>query len=128
MTMSNTTQKVLQLFRLFAAEFTDMDDAIVNTWIELTMPMVDCKQFASLYEQAVAYLTAHRIKMSQKSDGEAANDGNGGIAGISSYSEGGVSISYNTPNLTQLERQEEATIYGLQYLAIREQMVTSVVI
>ena len=54
---------ILDIFRILAAEFASVEDPTVLQWIDLTTPMVSRKQFGNLYEQAVALLAAHRMKI-----------------------------------------------------------------
>lgn len=52
-----------QAFRLVAPEFNATSEAELDNWFILTRPLVGKKSFGDLYAQALAYLTAHRMKM-----------------------------------------------------------------
>lgn len=122
----------LEIFRIVAAEFAAVDDATVTAWLGLTAPLVSRKRFGRVYEQALALLTAHRMKSAGV--GSESGSGSGGgeldnIAGvgaafkIASYSSGGESISFNSGTLTaKLSPDAEfaQTVYGVQYLSLRE--------
>ena len=62
--------KTLQIVRLVATEFDDLSDETIEGWIDLTKPLISQKVFGKLYEQALALLTAHRLKMSGYGDSQ----------------------------------------------------------
>lgn len=126
----------LKVFRIVAAEFAAVDDETVNTWIDLTAPLVSRKRFGKLYDQALALLTAHRMKMaavgSDESAGGAFDDiGGAGVAfKIGSYTSGGESVSFNSAALTsQLSADAEytQTMYGIQYISLRNRCAISII-
>ncbi len=126
----------LKVFRIVAAEFSGVDDETVNTWLDLTAPLVSRKRFGKLYEQALALLTAHRMKMaavgSDESAGGAFDDlGGAGVAfKVSSYTSGGESVSFNSAALTsQLSADAEytQTMYGVQFLSLRNMCAISII-
>jgi hypothetical protein len=106
---------VLSIFRVLAAEFASVNDDTVNTWISLAEPLVNSKRFGNLYEQAVALMTAHNMKM-------------GGVGGldpinpmISSYSEGDVSINFNINQKDNMSADGELSLtsYGVKFISLR---------
>lgn len=126
----------LKIFRIVAAEFAQVDDETVNIWIGLTAPLVSRKRYGKLYEQALALLTAHRMKMaavgSDESAGGAFDDlGGAGVAfKVGSYTSGGESVSFNSAALTsQLSSDAEytQTMYGVQYLTLRNSCAISII-
>lgn len=44
----------LEIFRLVATEFKDVDDAEVEKWVELSKPFVSKKKFGNTYNHALA--------------------------------------------------------------------------
>jgi hypothetical protein len=58
----------LEIFRLVATEFKDVDDAEVEKWVELSKPFVSKKKFGNTYNHALAYLAAHKLKMAGYGD------------------------------------------------------------
>jgi len=117
---------VLQIVRMVASEFSDIDDATVGQWIELTAPLISKKRFGSLYHQALALLTAHRMKMANvdvtEGDSEGADDMSvGNLMRVASYSEGQTSVSFNsnTAQFTGKDAEYGLTEYGIQYLSLR---------
>ena len=53
----------LEIVRLTAREFASLSDETIQSWIELTQPLISKRVFGKLYDQALALLTAHRLKM-----------------------------------------------------------------
>ena len=130
----------LEIFRLVATEFSDMpDDDIrdtdtgkiikpgVNSFIKLYSDQISEKRFGSAYQKALAYLTAHKLKMNGYG-----NTDNGAIADslrVGSYSEGETSISYTTNQNTNLQVDAEyaLTVYGLEFLTLRRNAIIPIV-
>ena len=110
----------LEIFRLVAKEFETVSDDKVNGWIALTKPLISKRIFGQVYNQAVSLLTAHRMKVSGSyaSSDEVTNQTN--AFGVSSYSEGDTSVSFNVSNISTADDSWYAlTSYGLQFLELR---------
>ena len=60
--------EALEIIRLFGEEFKDVDDAVIEKWIELAKPLVSKKLFGDLYDQALAYLVCHKMKLAGKGE------------------------------------------------------------
>lgn len=121
---------ILDVFRLVASEFSGVDDETVCLWLDLTKPLVSQKLFGKLYSQAVALLTAHRMKLSGKYEDASAEEGGmqiGSIADtlrVSSYSEGSASVSFNNGvSLMEEDADLALTIYGTQYRTLKRQVI-----
>lgn len=129
----------LDIFRIVAAEFADVpdDDVVdpdtgkktygVKTFLALYADQISKKRFGSSYQKALAYLTAHKLKMNGYGNSE-----NGVIADslrVSSYSEGETSISYTTNQQTNLQVDAEyaLTVYGLEFLTLRRNVIIPIV-
>ena len=133
--MGITPLTTLEIFRLVAREYEEIKDAEVGQWIELCMPFVSRRKFGNLYAQALALLTAHRMKLAgvNISDGDDPLDelkdiGVSNLMRVGSYSEGQTSISFNT-NQTQyaaLNAELSLTPYGIQYLSLRRMRIMSI--
>lgn len=110
---------VLQIFRLIANEFADISDEAVEQWIELTTPLISESRFGNTYPQALAYLTAHKMKMAGLGDVSTGKIDD--AIRVGSYSEGSVSISYtaNGGGTNIADDEYKLTAYGRQYLTIR---------
>lgn len=113
----------LRIFRTVATEFEDVSNKTVKNWIALTEPLISKRVFGDLYEQAVALLTAHRMKMAGCGDDSLGTVGDSMRVG--SYSEGETSISFTVSQSTNLMVDAELALtqYGLQYLTLRRLVV-----
>lgn len=117
----------LQIFRLLASEFSSLSDEDVLSWISLTMPLISEKKFGNTYNQALALLTAHRLKMA----------GNGDITlgkiddalRVNSFSEGDTSIGYSISQggNAVVDAEYTLTSYGLQFLTLRRSKIVPIV-
>lgn len=124
----------IEVLRLVAPEFVSVSDETVSTWIELTKPMVSKKQFRKLYHQALALLTAHRMKMSGNYDdiGEAEDSVSIGSIGdtfrVASYHEGDASITFRSgaTSSNSGDSELELTNYGNQYLNLRHMAIVPI--
>ena len=118
---------VTEVIRLIGPEFKDVEDDELSKWIELVQPMVSKKLFDDLYEQAVAYLVCHKLKIAGKGENPLGNIGSIGSLGFSigSVSEGGTSVSFGASQSSNLANDAELalTTYGLQFLSIRKMVI-----
>lgn len=86
-----------------------------------------------LYDQALALLTAHRMKLSGSFDETAEGEGGGSLGGVAtglrvaSYSEGETSISFNN-SVSMLEDDAELTLtaYGTQYQTLLRKVIVPI--
>lgn len=133
--------EALEIFRIVAGEFADMPDEDeidaetgkvtaygVRTFLDLYADQISRKRFGSSYEKALAYLTAHKLKMS----GYGENSFSGKIADslrVSSYSEGETSISFSTGQSANLQVDAEyaLTTYGLEFLTLRRNAIIPII-
>ncbi len=130
----------LAIFRLVATEFADMpdDDVIdtdigkvtqygVNSFLQLYSDQISEKRFGKSYEKALAYLTAHKLKMNGYGNNE--NGLIGDSLRVGSYSEGETSIHYTTNQQTNLQVDAEyaLTVYGLEFLTLRRNAVIPII-
>jgi len=123
---------VLKAFRLVAAEFAGVTSAKARQWIELTAPLVSKRRFGSLWAQALAFLTAHRMKMANvgvaTGDDPLADIGNIGVGNlmrVANFSEGEVSLGFNSNigQYTATDAELALTPYGVQYLGLRRMRI-----
>lgn len=127
--------EAIDIFRMVATEFACMptDDIVdpdsgntiygVNSFLKLYSDQISERRFGSTYQKALAYLTAHKLKMT----GYGNND-NGSIGDslrVGSYSEGETSISYTTNQQTNLQVDAEyaLTVYGLEFLTLKRNAI-----
>lgn len=118
-----------EIIRAIAPEFKMVSDSNVATFIELARPMVSRKQFGDLYEQGVAYLACHKMKMAGHGDNPLGDIGAIGAGfAVSSVSEGGSSVSFGANQSSNLAKDAELTLtaYGLQFLTIRRTVIVPI--
>lgn len=119
----------IEIIHLIGNEFAGIADEDLEKWIEIVRPMVSRKQFGKLYEQALALLVCHKLKMSGHGEnplGELGAIGTGFAVG--SVSEGGSSISFGANQSSNLAADAELglTAYGVQYLQIRRSVIVPI--
>lgn len=129
----------LEIFRLVATEFKEIpDDDVkddegkivqygINSYLNLYADQISEKRFGSSYQKALAYLTAHKMKMNGY--GDCANGKIADSLRVGSYSEGETSISYTTNQSTNLQVDAEyaLTVYGLEFLTLRRNVVIPII-
>ena len=116
----------IEIIRLVAPEFSEVDDAAISKWMEIVKPMVSKKRFGELYEQALAYLVCHKLKMAGNGANPLGELGTIGIGfSIGSVSEGGTSVSFGAGQSSNLATDAELalTAYGLQFLSLRRLVI-----
>jgi len=119
----------IEMIRLVGAEFKDVEDKTVEQWIEIVRPMVSKKQFGKLYEQALAFLVCHRLKMAGYGENPLGDIGAIGIGfAVGSVSEGGSSISFGANQSSNIVTDAELglTAYGVQYLSLRRMVIVPI--
>ena len=132
--------EALEIFRMVAAEFASMPDEDVRdpdtgqitaygvrSFLTLYAVQIAEKRFGSTYQKALAYLTAHKLKMNGYGDTR-----NGTISDafrVASFSEGESSISFATSQQTNLQVDAEyaLTVYGLEFLTLRRNAVIPII-
>lgn len=117
----------LSIFRLIAPEFDYLTDEDIKKYMFLYSDQLSEKRFGKTYNKALAYFTAHKMKMS----GLGEVSGLGSIADslrIGSVSEGETSVSFTTNQSTNLQADGEfaLTTYGLEYLSLRRNCIISI--
>ena len=106
--------KAIQYIRLIGKEFISLTDAELHLWVEMVRPMVSRKQFGKLYEQAIAYLVCHKLKMAGYGENPLGDMGAIGIGfAVGSVSEGGSSISFGANQSSNLATDAELGLTAL---------------
>ena len=119
----------IEIIRLTAEEFKDVDDATLEKWLEIVRPMVSKKQFGKLYEQGLAYLVCHKLKVAGFGENPLGEAGIIGIGfAVGSVSEGGSSVSFGANQASNLAADAELglTVYGVQYLQLRRSVIVPI--
>ena len=118
-----------EIVRLIGTEFVAVEDDKIETWIEIVRPMVSRKQFGNLYEQALAYLVCHKLKMGGYGESPLGDMGKiGSTFTVGSVSEGGSSVSFGVNQGSNLAKDAELalTSYGLQFLHLRRSVIVPI--
>lgn len=117
----------LETVRLIGSEFSEVSDETIEKWLELSKPLISAKKFGTTYHQALALLTAHRLKMAGYGDNSNASIGDAML--VNSYSEGEASVSFAASQNTNLMADAELalTVYGLQFLTLRRSCIMSII-
>ena len=126
--------EALRIFRIIGNEFKEIPDDDsdmmygVNTYLELFADQISAKRFGTSYTKALAYLTAHKLKMMDKG----ADDGFGSMGAalrIASASEGETSVSFasNASLSTETDAEYALTIYGIEFLTLRRNAIIPIV-
>lgn len=127
--------EALKIFRIVATEFAaipdddqaDTDVIGINTYLDLFSDQISEKRFGKAYTKALAYLTAHKLKMMDKGE----DDGFGAIGAslrIKSASEGNTSVSFGTDSVAAGSDAEYGlTIYGIEFLTLRRNAIIPIV-
>lgn len=133
--------EALEIFRVVATEFADMPDENtvdsetgkvaqygVKTFLELYADQISKKRFGSSYEKALAYLTAHKLKMNGYGETGASGTISDSLR-VRSYAEGETSISFSTGQQANLQVDAEyaLTVYGLEFLTLRRNAIIPII-
>lgn len=154
-TSSSLYADALKVFRRVAPEFKSVpDDDTVDSegnpvygvigYMDLYSDQVSCRRFGSTYAKALAYLTAHKMKMldlgSESSvNGESGSGGGSDGLGsmslalrIASASEGETSVSFrglssSSGGVSDVDSDLELTVYGMEFLKLRRNAIIPIV-
>lgn len=116
------------IIRLTMPEFSAAPDDAVKAFISLSEPLISRKKFGAVYQHALAYLSAHKMKMSGL--GKKIGEGTiGDTIGLSSVSEGETSVSFSNNQAGNIATDSEfgLTVYGMQYLQLRKRCVVTII-
>jgi hypothetical protein len=120
----------LEAFRLVAPEFAATTDETVNMVFDLVSPMISEDKFGKLYNQALAYLTAHWLSWQATIVASGSNSGASTGGRVTSEKEGDMSRSYsdngNNSNSGSFTDNLERTAYGLEYKRICRMVITPI--
>lgn len=129
--------EALRIFRIIGGEFSAIPDDDVtdesgtvygmNTYLELYADQISAKRFGRSYTKALAYLTAHKLKMMDKG----ADDGFGSMGAalrVASASEGETSVSFSgSISTADAESEYGLTIYGVEFLTLKRNAIIPIV-
>ena len=123
--------KAIVYIRLIGIEFKDVSDEVIEQWLEFVTPMVSKKQFGLLYDQGLALLVCHFMKMhgfGESPLGDMAGNAAAMGYGVSSVSEGGSSISFGSNASGNLQDNADLaqTVYGTEYMNLRRKVIVPI--
>ena len=126
--------EALKIFRIVASEFNGIPDGDdesggILTYFSIFSDLISVSRFGKSYPKALAYLTAHKLKMMGLG---VDSDNIGSIAAslrLSSASEGETSVSFSTNQGTNMQPDAEyaLTIYGLEFLTLKRNAIIGIV-
>lgn len=119
--------EAFEIIRNTMGEFSDVDDNVIRTFISLAEDNISERKFGKLYQQAVAYLAAHKLKLNGY--GDCSNGSPKDFVGVSSFSEGETSISFSANQQTNIQKNAEysMTIYGIEFLTIKRKVTVPII-
>jgi hypothetical protein len=121
--------EAFEIIRTTMKEFDEVEDDTINVYISLAEPLISERKFGKLYQQALAYLAAHRMKMLGLGTETVIGGTLGSTYGIASVSEGGVSVSFNNSQTdVSADSEYSMTVYGKQYLTLRNRVIVPITI
>lgn len=120
--------EAFEIIRIVMKEFDSVPDDEVKVFLELAEPLISRKKYGKVYQQALAYLTAHKMKLG----GLGKQIGTGTIGdtiGLSSVSEGETSVSFSNSQSSNTSSDAEygLTVYGMQFLQLRKKHVMTII-
>lgn len=120
--------EVFDIIRTTMKEFEKVPNEEINIYIELTKDLVSKRRFGTKYKQAVAYLTAHKMKIAGLGEKVGGYGTMKDTIGISSISEGNTSISFsnNQAGNTSSDAEYALTVYGMQFLQLRRSCIVTI--
>lgn len=123
--------KALEILRMIAPEFKPVKDEDVSKFLSICEPLVSKKVFGRVYDQALALLAAHRMKMAgygaNPMGGSASDGGAAAGFGLASVAEAGANMSFNTANINAGDDSWYAlSPYGMEFLNLRRMYVVPI--
>ena len=123
--------KALDILRTVAPEFKAVSDDEVQKFLDLCVPLVSKTRFGKLYDQAVALLAAHRMKLAGLGASVigGSSDKAGAAAGfqLASVAEASVPVSFNTANINAgTDSWYALTPYGMEFLNLRRLLIVPI--
>lgn len=132
-----------EIIRTLFKEFSDVSEDVLDQYLNIFAPMVSKKKFGGKHGLALAYYVAH--KMTVNGLGSASESLLGGAvsateasaliaAGVTLVRDGETSISFADGSAgsggarSRSDAEYETTVYGRQYLSIRDSCVAAIVI
>lgn len=111
-------QPIEDIFKAIAPQYLAEDPARVAVFAVMAAERIAKDVFGGLYNQAVAYLTAHLMTLADRM-----SQGGGDLGPVKSASTGGVSVSYGwSTTWGAWDADLSSTPYGVSFIALRRQL------
>lgn len=105
--MALADRTALEIFRTIAGEFSDQDESVVNSFLEVASLWVNAARWGVKYNTGLAYMAAHLMATGER--GSASGS-------VTSERVGNVAVNYSAPTSDDLIA---TTGYGSTFLALR---------
>lgn len=109
-----------ELLKTIAPELASEPDERLDTFLTLAAQRVGPKAFGRVYQQAVAYLAAHLLTVSNR----ARDTGMAAAGPVASVGTGGLSVSFGAV-VAMGDESLSTTSYGLEFIELRESRPSS---
>lgn len=121
--------KFVELFRLLAPDLADVKEDMIIAMRNLCEPMLNKKRFGELYEQALAYLVAHRLSYMNIIAESGAGSSTATANSLVSEKEGDLARSFSSPGAGTGSYVDnlDKTAYGMEFKRIRDMCIVSIV-
>lgn len=125
--------EAFDIIRAAMQEFSDIPDEQVRIYISLAEPMISKNKFGKLYPQALAYLSAHQMKVNGLGQSTVGGISIGDMSGYSaiSISEGETSVSFassqSSGSGSSADSEYSLTAYGRQFQQLQNRCIVPVV-
>lgn len=120
--------EILAIFRIIAPEFTEVEDAAVMLQFEFCEDFVSESKFGKFYGKAIAYYSAHMMKLYNIADETGSESGILTAAGLVMEKEGDLQRQYATGEATKssVDDMLKKTMYGKLFLQLRAMCIVPV--
>ena len=124
-------KKRLMMFRLIAPELQDLNDEVVQTYMDLYSAHLSKRTFGELYDQALIYYVAHIAKMNDTIASQGSTSGSAVAGQVTSEREGDLSRSYggggsSVRASSGFDGSFAKTAYGIEFMRIRSMVTVGV--
>jgi len=117
--MANTCDPTA--FKARFPEFATIDNARIQVFIDDALLVLNEVTWGSIYSLAVCYLSAHYLALGE----ESSSNGGGTVGNVSSKGVDGVTISYNSVNLSNVDQAYFlSTQYGQKFYSLIKSLGT----
>ena len=124
--MNAEEHKFVELFRLLAPDLADAKEDMIIAMRNLCEPMLNKERFGDLYDQALAYLVAHRLAYINVIAENGAGSSAATAGSLVSEKEGDLARSYSSSGGSYIDNLDK-TAYGMEFKRIRDMCIVSIV-